>query len=190
MNVRKTSSPGGTPMCEWKKEWASSHTPRSNIAWESCIQRMAIPSISDGQSDRWVAHIKLAKVQKECKYIKSAFPVKMDIYTLVHYYKVSRTSIERIQWNCADKLFWGFVYFLILVEFLNLKRDITPRKKIQSEFPVDMHIYTLSPSLLQSFRKLCWAVSEELRWQEKLTEGLGSKTLNPSQFVAWGKDMV
>ena len=27
-----------------------------------------------------------------------------------------------------------------------------------------MHIYTLCPSLLQSFRKLCWAVSEELRW--------------------------
>ena len=36
----------------WKKEWASSHTPRSNIAWECCIQWMAIPSIRDGQSDK------------------------------------------------------------------------------------------------------------------------------------------
>ena len=35
-----------------KKEWASSHTPRSNIAWECCIQWMAIPSIRDGQSDK------------------------------------------------------------------------------------------------------------------------------------------
>ena len=37
---------------KWKKEWARSHTPPSNIAWECYIQRMAIPSISDGQSDR------------------------------------------------------------------------------------------------------------------------------------------
>ena len=36
-------------------------------------------------------------------------------------------------------------------------------KMIKSEFPVKMHIYTLCPSLLQSFRKFCWAVSEELR---------------------------
>ena len=36
----------------WKKEWASSHTPRSNIAWECCIQWMAIQSIRDGQSDK------------------------------------------------------------------------------------------------------------------------------------------
>ena len=58
--------------CKWKKEWASSHTPRSNIAWECCIQRMAIPSISDGQSDRKpvsseLHKIILAKVQKGYK---------------------------------------------------------------------------------------------------------------------------
>ena len=28
-----------------------------------------------------------------------------------------------------------------------------------------MHIYTLCASILQSFTKFCWAVSEELRWQ-------------------------
>ena len=37
---------------KWKKEWASSHTPRSNIAWECCIQWMAIPSIRDRQWDK------------------------------------------------------------------------------------------------------------------------------------------
>ena len=37
---------------KWKKEWASSHTPRSNIAWECSIQWMAIPSIRDRQSDK------------------------------------------------------------------------------------------------------------------------------------------
>ena len=37
---------------EWKKEWASSHTPRSNIAWECCIQWKGTPSIRDGQSDK------------------------------------------------------------------------------------------------------------------------------------------
>ena len=52
---------------------------------------MAIPSISDGQSDRKpvsseLHKIILARVQKGCKLlltkIKSAFPVKMHIYTL------------------------------------------------------------------------------------------------------------
>ena len=36
---------------------------------------------------------------------------------------------------------------------------------MESKFPVNMHIYTLCPSLLQSFREFCWAASEELRWQ-------------------------
>ena len=43
------------------------------------------------------------------------------------------------------------------------KKGVTPRKKMESQFPVDMRIYTLCPSYLQSFRKFCWAVSEELR---------------------------
>ena len=62
---------------------------------------------------------------------------------------------------------------------------------MESKFSVDMRIYTLCPSYLQSFTKFCWAVSEELRYQEKqdwrtdwLTDG--SKTLYPPQLVAWG----
>ena len=54
---------------------------------------------------------------------------------------------------------------LILVKFLSWKRGITPRKNIESEFPEDMHNYTLSPSLLQSFRKFSWAASKGLHWQ-------------------------
>ena len=47
-----------------------------------------------------------------------------------------------------------------------LKKDVTLRnaeKKIESKFPVDMHIYMVCPSQLQSFTKFCIAVSEELR---------------------------
>ena len=46
----------------WKKEWASSHAPHSNIAWECCVQRMVIPSICDGQSDRKPVSSELHKI--------------------------------------------------------------------------------------------------------------------------------
>ena len=62
--------------------------------------------------------------------------------------------------NCFSSIF----HFGQISEF---KKGVILRKKIESKFPVDMHIYTLSPSLLHSFRKICWAVSEELHWQEK-----------------------
>ena len=52
-------------------------------------------------------------------------------------------------------------------QIYKIKISITPIKKMESKFPVDMHIYTLCPSLLQSFRKFCWTISEELHWQEK-----------------------
>ena len=32
-------------------------------------------------------------------------------------------------------------------------KDVTPRKKMELKFPVEMHIFTICPSLLQSFRK-------------------------------------
>ena len=38
-------------------------------------------------------------------------------------------------------------------------------KNIESAFPINMHIFTICPLLLQSLRKYCWVVSEELRWQ-------------------------
>ena len=39
------------------------------------------------------------------------------------------------------------------------KKSVTPRKKMESKFLVNMHIYTLGPSSLQSFTKFCRAVS-------------------------------
>ena len=47
---------------KWKKECASSHIPHSNIDWECCIQRMAIPSNSDRQSDRKPVSSELHKI--------------------------------------------------------------------------------------------------------------------------------
>ena len=45
------------------------------------------------------------------------------------------------------------------------KGGVTSKKKIESKFPANMHIYALSPLKLQSLRKFCWAVSEEFHWQ-------------------------
>ena len=54
-------------------------------------------------------------------------------------------------------------------QFLSSKRALLQEKKFESKFLVDMQIYTLWPSILQSFTKFCWAVSEELRWQTVLS---------------------
>ena len=45
IGVCSSPSPFGSIIFRWKKEWAGSHTPRSNVAWKCCIKRMAIPSI-------------------------------------------------------------------------------------------------------------------------------------------------
>ena len=85
---------------KWKKEWASSHTPRSNIAWEGCIQWMAIPSSKDGQSD------KKGDINCSSKGSNQHFLYKcISTHNVLHNYKVSRNSVERFQWSCADQLF-------------------------------------------------------------------------------------
>ena len=60
--------------------------------------------------------------------------------------------------NCFSSIF----HFGQMSKF---KKGVFPRKKMESKFPVDMHIYTLCPSQLQSFTKFYWAVSQELCWQ-------------------------
>ena len=67
----------------------------------------------------------------------------------IHIYKVSRNSVERFQRSCANKKNSSIFPFCQISKF---KKGVTPRKKLESKFPVDMHIYTLCPSLLQSFR--------------------------------------
>ena len=112
-------------------------------------------------------------------------------------YKVSRNSVEWFQRSCADKknrtdrLTDGRVKNIIHSATRWVGYENNREKEMESKFPVDMRIYTLCPSYLQSFTKFCWVVSEELRWQEKqdwLTDRLtdGSKTLYPPQLVAWG----
>ena len=95
------------------------------------------------------------------KKMKSKFPVDMHIYTLCpSLLQVSGNSVEWFQRSCANKKNRSIFPFCQISKF---KKGVTPRKKVKSKFPVDMHIYTLCPSLLQSLRKFCWAVSEELR---------------------------
>ena len=103
-----------------------------------------------------------------------------------HNYIALRHSVGRLQRSCADKTnrtvglsFWS--------NFWSSKWALFREKK-WIKFPVDMHIYTICSSKLQSFTTFCCVVSEELRWQEKqdcltdwLTDWLmyGSKTLYP-----------
>ena len=72
-------------------------------------------------------------------------------------------------WAVSEMLRWQTVLSSIFHfgQISEFKKGVTPRKKIQSKFPVDVHIYTICPSLLKSFTKFCWAVLKELRWQEK-----------------------
>ena len=71
---------------------------------------------------------------------------------VLHNYKVSRNSVERFQKSCTNKKNRSIFHFGLISKF---KKGVTPRKKMESKFPVDMRIYTLCPSLLQSFRKFC-----------------------------------
>ena len=74
------------------------------------------------------------------KRIKSAFP---STHYVLHTYKVSRNSFERFQRSCANKKNRSIFHFGQICKF---KKGVTPRKKVESKFPMDMHIYTLCPS--------------------------------------------
>ena len=121
---------------------------------------MAIPSINDRQSDRKPVSSELHKI------ILPQF--KKDIYCSL------KRSNQHFLYKCTStryvlhnyKVSWNSLPW---IKFLSSKRSITRRKKIESEFPVDMHTITLCPSLLQSLRNFCWAVSEEK--QDWLTDG-------------------
>ena len=99
-------------------------------------------------------------------------------------------SFTKFCWAVSEELRWQTVLSSIFHfgQISMLKKGVILRRKnTWIKFPVDMRINTLYPSLLQSFTKFCWAVSEELSRQEKqdwLTDG--SKTLYTPQLVAWG----
>ena len=107
---------------KWKKKWASSHTPRCNIARECCT--LCIPLlwkvvlVNQVVNHKWILVIK-------------------DTHNGLTVVSLSLAKL-----------------------FLSSKRSKLREKKIETKFPVDMHIYMVCPSQLQSFRKFCWAVSE------------------------------
>ena len=137
---------------ERKSEQA--HIPHAPTLLENA-EWMAIPSISDGQSD------KKGDINCSSKGSNQHFLYKcISTQNVLHNYKVSRNSVEPFQRSCANKKNSSIFPFCQISKF---KKGVTPRKKMQSKFPVDMQMYILCPSLLQSFTKFCWAVSEELR---------------------------
>ena len=70
----------------------------------------------------------------------------------------------------SEELWWQTVLRSVFnfAQMYKFKKGVTPRKKIESKFPVDMHIYMVCPLQLKSFTKFCWTVSEELRLQSVL----------------------
>ena len=92
------------------------------------------------------------------KRIKSAFPVKMHLsFITTKFHAILLSGFNGVVLtNC----FSSIIHFRQISKF---KKSVIQIKKVESKFPVDMHIYTLCPSLLQRFRKFFWAVSEELR---------------------------
>ena len=145
----------GDRYVQMKEEWASSHTPRSNIAWEWCIQRIAIASISDGQSAK-KGYINCSSKGSNQHFLQKC----ISTHYVLHNYKVSGNSVEWFQRSCANNKSSSIFHFGQISKF---KKGVTPRKKMESKFPVDMGIYTSCSLYLQSFTKFCWAVSEELR---------------------------
>ena len=100
------------------------------------------------------------------KKIESKLPVDMHIYTLC---LSLLQNFLKFSWAVSVDLRWRTVSYSIFHfgQISMFKMGVTLRNKIESKFPVSMRIYTKCPSLLQSFMKFCWVVSEELRWQER-----------------------
>ena len=73
-------------------------------------------------------------------------------YAQVHIMSFITTKFHENQRCCANKKNSSIFHF---GQISKLKKGVTPRKKVESKFPMKMHIYTLCPSLLQSFRKFC-----------------------------------
>ena len=109
---------------------------------------------------RQISKLKKSVIQREKMESKFLVDMHTSAHYVLHYYKVSGNSVDWFQRSCTNKKNSSIFHFGQISKF---KKGVTPRKKMESKFPVDMHIYTLCPSLLQSFRKFCWAVSEELR---------------------------
>ena len=110
---------------------------------------MAIPSISEGQSNRKPVSSELQKyfwpkfkrdMNCSLKRLNQLFLLKCILtHDVLHNYKVSRNSVVRIQWSILSCIFnFG--------QISKFKKGALLPQKIKSTFPVDMYICTLSPS--------------------------------------------
>ena len=120
--------------------------PCFNIVWECCIQWQAL----DRKLVSSELHkIILAKVQKGYKLllkkdqisiscINAYLHIKSFITTKFH--KILMSSFREVELtNCFSSIFqFG--------QISKFKKGIILIKKMESKFPVDMHIYTLCPS--------------------------------------------
>ena len=129
--------------------WAVSVELRWRTVWCSIFKFRQISSSKKGHYSQKIW------IRISCGYahlhIKSFINTKFHEILLSGFRGVSLT-------NCFRSIFH-------LSQISKFKKGVITRKKIESKFPVEMHIYTLCHSKLQSFTKFCWAVSEELRWQ-------------------------
>ena len=84
----------------------------------------------------------------------------ISTHNVLHNYKVSRNSIERFQWCCADKLFW--VVSFILVKFCSSKWTYLREKKMNQKFLwictstwYVLHNYKLSRTFVELYQRSC-----------------------------------
>ena len=161
-----------------KKEWASSHTPRSNIAWECCIQWMAFPSIRDGQSDN-KGNINCSSKGSTSISCKNAhLHIMSFITTQFHAILLSGFS-SVVLTNCFSSIF-------NFPQFSKFKKGVTPRKKNGIKISCGYaHLHIMS-FITTKFQEILLSRFRGVALTRKTGLTDGSKTLYPPQLVAWG----
>ena len=117
---------------------------------------MAIPSIIDGQLD------KKGDINCSLKGSNQHFLQKcISTHYVLHYYKVSRNSVERFQKCCTDKLFLisSIFHFCQISKF---KKGVIQRKKMNRNFlwtctstHYVLHYYKVSGNSVERFQRSC-----------------------------------
>ena len=94
------------------------------------------------------------------KIIESDLPLHINSFITTKFRKILLSGFRGVALtNCFSSIF----HFDQISKF---KKGVIPSKK-WIKIVVDMHMFTLCPSFLQSFTKFCWAVSEVLHWHTR-----------------------
>ena len=91
---------------------------------------------------RQISKFKKSVIQRK-KWNQNFLWICTSTHYVLHYYKVSGNSVERFQRSCTNKKNSSIFHFGKISKF---KKDVSPRKKMESKFHVEMHMYTLCPS--------------------------------------------